>query len=223
MAFRANEAAASAYEKAKRYLIPRDLNPNSRDEALSVLEMLSDKLGPVVDSYPTWHPLIWKNEAASPATIPSQRSGYEGLDHTVFFAHGFISCPYDDGKKIIKSVEELNRHNDAYLTAESLEVEFYNSGTNAIVVHCNWNCLLEADLTIPKSMAVPLMIENELPARRWASFPESWESMRGYLLGEPHGNRSSLFVNQATALAIKKTYQCLCESGMFGGKTTSPY
>jgi hypothetical protein len=40
--------------------------------------------------------------------------------------------------------------------------------------------------------------------------------MRPYLLGQPHGNRSSLFVTQDTALAIKKIYLAMVESGMFG-------
>jgi hypothetical protein len=40
--------------------------------------------------------------------------------------------------------------------------------------------------------------------------------MRPYLLGEPHGSRSSLFVGQDTALAMKKIYLAMCESGMFG-------
>ena len=40
--------------------------------------------------------------------------------------------------------------------------------------------------------------------------------MRPYLLGEPHGSRSSLFVTQDTALAIKKIYVAMVESGMYG-------
>jgi hypothetical protein len=40
--------------------------------------------------------------------------------------------------------------------------------------------------------------------------------MRPYLLGEPHGNRSSLFVSQDTAIALKKIYLSLVETGMFG-------
>ncbi|EEE37095.1 hypothetical protein RKLH11_931 [Rhodobacteraceae bacterium KLH11] len=36
------------------------------------------------------------------------------------------------------------------------------------------------------------------------------------MLGEPHGSRSSLFVDQETALAMKKAYMAMVESGMFG-------
>ena len=34
--------------------------------------------------------------------------------------------------------------------------------------------------------------------------------------GRPHGSRSSLFVSQDTALAMKKIYIAMAESGMFG-------
>jgi hypothetical protein len=60
------------------------------------------------------------------------------------------------------------------------------------------------------------MIEKELPAWRWAERSETWETMRPYLLGQPHGSRSSLFVTQDTALAIKNVYSAMVESGMFG-------
>jgi hypothetical protein len=35
-------------------------------------------------------------------------------------------------------------------------------------------------------------------------------------LGEPHGSRSSLFVSQETALAMKKIFLAMTDSGMFG-------
>jgi len=40
--------------------------------------------------------------------------------------------------------------------------------------------------------------------------------MRPYILGDPHGSRSSLFVSQDTALAMKKIYLAMIESGMYG-------
>jgi hypothetical protein len=59
-------------------------------------------------------------------------------------------------------------------------------------------------------------LEKVLPAWRWAERAETWETMRPYLLGEPHGSRSSLFVAQDTALAMKKIYEAMVETGMFG-------
>lgn len=52
MAFRADEAAASGYERARKYLVPVNFPPNVRAESEEVLEDLVDELGPVVESYP---------------------------------------------------------------------------------------------------------------------------------------------------------------------------
>ena len=56
---------------------------------------------------------------------------------------------------------------------------------------------------IPMSRAVPLLLEKEVPAWRKFDVDQSWETMRPFLLGSPHGSRSSLFVNQETGQSIK--------------------
>ena len=40
--------------------------------------------------------------------------------------------------------------------------------------------------------------------------------MRGYFLGKPNGSRSSLFVNQETGQKMKKIWEALINTGMFG-------
>jgi hypothetical protein len=40
--------------------------------------------------------------------------------------------------------------------------------------------------------------------------------MQPYLLGAPHGSRSSLFVTQETGQTIKKVWNLLINTGMFG-------
>ena len=72
------------------------------------------------------------------------------------------------------------------------------------------------DGTIPLSIAIPLILEHEVPGWRQSSLAETWESMRELLLGRPHGARSSLFVNQETGQAIKKIWNSLIYTGMFG-------
>lgn len=219
MAFRSDEAASNGFERAKNYLIPRTFDLAHRQKAEGVLLDLVDQLGPVVEGYPTWHPLVSNHDGRNPETTPNTRSGYEGLDHTVYFAHGFITCPYQvSGKmsKVIDSVSKLPHHHCASITAEELEVEFYNSGTTATLVKCEWHDGLELAHLIPKRLAVPLMLERELPCWRWSQRAETWETMRPYLLGEPHGGRSSLFVGQETALAMKHVYMAMVQSGMFG-------
>ena len=216
MAFRADEAAASGYESLKTYLISRHFSPSDRSRSERVLLDIVEKCGPAVESYPTWHPLVRNHDKRDPQTYPNAKCLYKGLDHTQYLAHGFITCPYRDGSDIIESVNRLPRIQCADITAEKLDVKFYNEGTMAILVRCNWSEHLEQGSLVPKKLAVPLMLEQELPCWTWAKRSETWESMRPYLLGQPHGNRSSLFVNQDTALAMKKVYLAMVESGMFG-------
>jgi hypothetical protein len=216
MAFRADEAASSGYEKTKAYLIPRDFTPSEREQAERALQNIISECGPPVDAYPTWHPLVAQHDSRNPETHPNDRCGYHGLDHTRYFAHGFITCPYDDGQKIIESTNLLQYSDGVSITAEHLDVPFYSTSVNPILVRCEWWAGLELNHTVPKSLAVPLMLEQELPCWRWAQRAETWETMRPYLLGVPHGSRSSLFVTQDTALAIKNIYLAMVDSGMFG-------
>jgi len=216
MAFSADEAAASGYEKARNYLVSRHFTPAQRELSDGALRAIVEEIGPPVDGYPTWHPLVAQHDGRNPETYPSERTGYEGLDHTRYFAHGFITCPYVDGDKVIASAQRIVCPPGVSISAERLDGPFYMDNAEPILVRCNWDRGLEANHTIPKSLAVPLMLEQELPCWRWSQRAETWETMRPYLLGEPHGSRSSLFVTQETALALKKIYLSLVESGMFG-------
>ena len=67
-----------------------------------------------------------------------------------------------------------------------------------------------------KLIAVPLILEKEVPCWTWSQVAETWESMRSYFLGAPHGARSSLFVSQETGQGIKKVWETLIYTGMFG-------
>ena len=75
---------------------------------------------------------------------------------------------------------------------------------------------MPADRSIPLNIAMPLLLENELQCWEWSQLAETWESMRSYFLGSPHGSRSSLFVNQETGQAMKKIWEQLIYTGMFG-------
>ncbi|KHQ54095.1 hypothetical protein [Mameliella alba] len=215
MAFRADEAASSGFDRVKKYLIPVTFSPEVRAESEAALLDIIDELGPVVESYPSWHPLVSKHDPHHPETTPSERTGYQGLDHTRYFAHGFITCPYGGVERIIDSAFAINHH-CASITAEELDVSFYAEGAKPVLVKCEWSEPLSLGKLVPKKLAVPLMLEQELPCWRWSSRAERWETMRPYLLGEPHGSRSSLFVDQETALAMKRAYMAMVESGMFG-------
>lgn len=215
MAFRADEAASSGLERAKKYLIPVTFPPEVRAESEGALLDIVDELGPVVEGYPTWHPLVSTHDDRNPETVPSERTGYRGLDHTRYFAHGFITCPYGGAENVIESAFKIDHH-CASITAEELSVSFYAEGAKPVLVKCEWSEPLSLGKLIPKKLAVPLMLEKELHCWRWSTRAERWETMRPYLLGEPHGSRSSLFVDQETALAMKRAYMAMVESGMFG-------
>jgi hypothetical protein len=218
MAFRADESIKDGKELAENYLLAKltMLSEQERSESRCALLDYFIDLGPVVDSYPTWHPLISKKDNADSVTTPNMDGGYDGLDHTVYFAHGFITCPYHDGQRVIDSVENLKFNPAAHITAERLNVKFYHPDANPILVKCNWYKPLAEDGTIPLSTAIPLLLENELPHWRHAEVAETWESMRSHFLGNPHGKRSSLFVNQETGQAMKKIWEALINTGMYG-------
>lgn len=216
MAFREDEARQRGFEMAKRFLVPREGNSADREKALTVLIDLVDELGPVVDWYPSWHPLVGQHDPRHPVRTPSEECGYKGLDHTVYFAHGFVTCPYYDASDVISSVEKIDVPHGASLSAEAIDAPLYNTGTKPVVVRCHWDRPLEMGKLVPKRMAVGLMLDQEIQNWHWSQLGESWETMRGYFLGEPHGARSSLFVSQDTAMAMKRIWLAVTESGVFG-------
>ncbi len=219
MAFRADEAAREEYESAFEYLITRckGLTADERQRSIDRLMDIVDELGPVIRSYPTWHPLVSNYHVGShPVTYPSRDCGYMGLDHTVTFQNGFITCPYDDGQRVIDSVKSLPSHRVASVTAERLDVKFYNTQATAILVRCHWDKSTGGAATIPLSIALPLLLEKELAAWERAEVAETWESMRPYFLGRPHGSRSSLFVDQEAGQKMKAIWNLLINTGMYG-------
>ena len=217
MAFRADEARSSGYERARSYLLSRTIERHERERSEAAFLDIVDRFGPIIDSYPHWHPLVAaQSDPCSPATRPSRNCGYEGLDHTVCLVNGFVTCPYDDGQEVIDSVHSLSEHPLATITAERLDAQLYHPWTTAVLVSCRWNKPLPIDGTIPKSWAVPLILKHELQFWEQAKVAESWQTMRPYFLGCPHGSRSSLFVNQETGQAIKNIWNALIHTGMFG-------
>lgn len=216
MAFRADESANSGFDSVKSYFIPRGLEAGERQKSEECLWDITDKYGPVIDSYPSWHPLVTHHGNKSPITTPSDRCGYKGLDHTRFFVNAFITCPYSDGQEIIDSVESLPYNPIARVSAQRLDAKLYHPTATPILVSCDWNKPISDNRMIPASIALPLMLQKEVPCWEWADMGETWESMRPYFIGSPHGSRSSLFVNQETALTMKKVWNLLINTGMFG-------
>ena len=108
MTFRADEARSIGAERARSYLVPRTIEPDQRAASETAFLDIIDELGPVIESYPSWHPLVGaQTNPESPSTTPDRGCGYKGLDHTVYFAKGFVTCPYDDGQEVMDAVDEL--------------------------------------------------------------------------------------------------------------------
>lgn len=217
MAFRADESAIRGFESVLNYLISKNVDAGERERSKRKLVEIVNQYGPVVDGYPSWHPLVSLCEDDHcPSTSPSSRCGYSGLDHTRLFANAFITCPYGGGQEVIDSVEKLPFNPIAIIKAERLDVQLYHPGANPILVSCDWRKPVSPDGMIPASIAIPLMLQKELPCWEWAQCGETWETMRPYFLGSPHGSRSSLFVNQETGATMKKIWTLLIDTGMFG-------
>ncbi|MFD3248163.1 hypothetical protein [Rahnella aquatilis] len=217
MAFRADESAKNGYERALMKLISRDFSADEKEEAKDLIDEIIEEHGPVIDSYPTWHPFVSHAQGNTyPVSTPNRDSGYKGLDHSIFFMNAFITCPYGDGKEIIDSVNEIPYHPAARIEAVRLDIKLYNHQTTPILVTCRWEKRQNEDGSISKALAVPLLLENEVPHWKTAQVAESWETMRPYFLGRPCGSRSSLFINQETGQAMKTIWNAIINTGMFG-------
>jgi len=221
MTFRANEAKDNGCKEAKNYLIGRDLihhlNDSERIRSENKLREIIGEFGPAVSMYPAWHPLVSHvNDVHRRGGCPRSDGGYQNLDSTRYFVNAFITCPYSDSQAVIDSVENLPRNEVAYICAEELDVKFYADNLTPVLVSCHWRKDINADKTIPASIAIPLMLTQELPAWQSAKVAETWETMRPYFLGSPHGRRSSIFVNQETGQTMQKIWNLLIHTGMFG-------
>jgi hypothetical protein len=221
MAFRADVQSVLGRNRAIEYLITRNIPHEQRPKSQRVLENLIHKFGPVVDSYPSWHPLMTANKlpkewGRDSQTTPSQKNGYKGLDHSIYLRNAIITCPYAGEETILASVAALKGHPDATITAEPLDAMLYMPNAHPVVIMCQWHRDLDHDGTIPKRIASGLLLEEMAPCWRWAEVAESWENMRHYILGSPRGSKSSLFVNQETGNALKNLYTSMINSGIHG-------
>lgn len=221
MIFRANEAIENGRRYAMGKLIGRSIAEAEAAKSRAMLDEIIDRHGPVVDTYPYWHPLVADNQDyASPVTHPGTRCGYEGLDHTVFLRNGFVTCPYSDGSAVLQSVAQLNERDVTKgvvtISAERIEAQLYHPSATPILVTCEWHRQLHTDGTIPAALAVPLLLERELPVWRSSQVAETWKTMAPYILGQPCGSRSSLFVSEADGQILKTTWNALIKTGMFG-------
>lgn len=219
MTFRINESTTSGLERALRFLCsPKDLNAEQVTEGAELVRGIAAKWGPVVDTYPSWHPLVaaGNKDPLSPAMRPEERCGYKGMDHSVFFRNAFITCPYGGAEQVEQSVNGIVFPDYVIVTCEPLKTILYHPNATAVLVTCDWMFDSEEDGTIPKRYAIGSMIEQELRCWTEADVAETWETMRPYLLGQPCGSKTSLFVNHETGQAMKRVWDSINQAGVFG-------
>ncbi len=211
MEFRAPAVALDQNERATEYL-----TENLKDPARgrnSVKRIIAE-LGNATNSYPNWHPLLTApNQTRSGQKyFLSQLEAYEGLDHTREFVRGFITCPYSEivAKQLVETVNEVPG-----LYAYRLDEPLFSDEAFPVVVEAT-DVVLEADGTIRSRDALIWFTQQTTKEARDAQVAETWWNIRSYILGDPHGSRSSLFVNQHTGSHMRKILEALNNSGMFG-------
>jgi len=209
---------AQTNRKKKVLRSPKVYSPKEVKEIRAWLHEMTSRWGPVVESYPSWHPLVAAAnlKRPDPMITPERNSRYGDIDHTVLFRNAFLSCPYSKGDNLLKSVREIQYPECVYVQAERVGLSLYQKNANPILVSCDWHWSSQPDGTISQRSAVALMIEEEMKAWNDAQVGETWNTMRPYLLGHPCGKRSSLFVNQKTGQAMRKVFETIMNAGVFG-------
>lgn len=211
MEFRAPIEASQQNAKAMEYLTKDLSDPTAGRKAV---EDLIQELGNAVYSFPDWHPILTIPPANTSyqVTSISEVDAYKLADHTVKFVRGFVTCPYSDkdADKLVETVIAMPG-----LHAYRLSVPLYADGAYPVVVQA-YEVELEADGTIRSRDALAWFAQQAVKYARSAEVAETWWNMRDYILGRPHGQRSSLFVNQHTGVHMRKILETLNNSGMFG-------
>lgn len=211
MEFRSPTVAAQQNAAAITYL-----TKSLRDPAAgrAVVEKLIAELGNATSGYPDWHPILTSPPRETNEHLSSlqQIEVYRGLDHTIEFVRGFVTCPYSEevADRLVSAVNAVPNLN-AYRLYEPL----YSNQAYPVVVTA-WNVELEGDGTIRSRDALGWFVSLSASEASNTQVAETWWNIRSYILGRPHGSRSSLFVNQHTGAHMRKILEALNESGMFG-------
>lgn len=121
--FRANEDSEKLRVEAFDYLLMKEnfpwrkdnsgiISAEDRQRSEHALTVICGRLGPVITSYPEWHPIIalGRDKSLDTQITPC----FPSLDHTRFMANGIITCPYGGTDELIAAVKgsywDLFRH-----------------------------------------------------------------------------------------------------------------
>lgn len=211
MEFRSPTVATQQNAAAITYLTKSLRDPSA---GRAVVEQLITELGNATDGYPDWHPILTSppRDSSEHRSSLEQIDLYEGRDHTIQFVRGFVTCPYSEeaADRLVNAVNSAPN-----LEARRLSEPLYSDQAYPVVVAA-WNVELEADGTIRSRDALRWFVSLSAGEAADAQVAETWWNIRSYILGSPHGSRSSLFVNQHTGAHMRKILEAMNESGMFG-------
>lgn len=211
MEFRAPKVAKELNATAIRYLTKNLSDP---DAARLVLDPLMVQLGNAIGTFPDWHPILTipKRDSREHVSSLFDLDSYEGIDHTVLFVRGFITCPYSDNtaNKLVSRVNSLSG-----LNAYRLEEPLYANNAFPVVVEAS-DIELEDEGTIGSRDALIWFAQETIKEAWNAKVAETWWNIRSLILGTPHGSRSSLIVSQHAGSHMQKILNALNSSGMFG-------
>ncbi|WP_218571803.1 hypothetical protein [Pseudomonas sp. C27(2019)] len=203
-------AVAENNAHSLRYLTRNLSDPEAGQAAFEELLL---ELGNSVDVYPDWHPILTNPpqdglRGASLQNLPA----YKGMDHTVLFIKGFVTCPYDEAKadQLVNNVNAVTG-----LQAYRLDAVLYSDNAYPVVVQAV-DVVLEGDGTIRSRDALAWCVQEMVKDAHNAEVAETWWNIRTNLLGCPHGSRSSIIVNQHTGSHIRKILEAMNNSGMYG-------
>ncbi|MCY4302572.1 MAG: hypothetical protein OXC68_12670 [Aestuariivita sp.] len=215
MEFRANQASARLNSQTADYFT-KDLSNST--EGLDAFQRVQERLGNVVESLPIWHPILTAplerplhhRHALSYSTLPL----YRPCDHTRQFVRGLLTCPYGE-ENADKLVKTINRVPGLSLNAERLDQPLYSDDAFPVLIEAI-EVELETDGTIRSRDALTWFVQANVKYAHEATVAETWWNLRHFILGKPHGARSSLFVNDYTGRHMRKILETLNDSGMFG-------
>jgi hypothetical protein len=193
--------------------VHRNVDSDTQRERIRILlRTLAGTYGGRIHGYPAWHPFLCKQDPCRSGTTPQGVDQLGFIDHPVWFANAFVASFWGEhlGDALISQVETLS-HREVTFHAQRLDEWIYAEGADTVLVYCKWHGH-RGDELVPARVAIPLMLEHELPARHQSSRTEPWETMKPYILGRPSGH----FCSEYTAEILEKTYRCLVAATVWG-------
>lgn len=194
-----------------------NLTHEERAHNISVLCSLSNRYGPPLDFYPTWHPFVRDHDPQHPCGFPCDRTGYEGLARVYPYATAFIArvFPYAV-EKFLASVT-AKKTEWGPLDVQPLKLRKYSDDIKPMfLVSFRFpdDLPMQPNGAINMGDAVRLMLTNEL--KLFGELTEPWEALRADVLGRPAGARSSILVDQRTGQAMKNLWRTIEAAELFG-------